>query len=100
MQRKDMAVARERGHLREDARTSYSELHLMNKQVSAAVAAFADLPDDALIPVGAVAGVRSGGVSTIWREVKDGRFPAPIKVGRATRWKCGDVRLWLRTRGA
>ena len=72
----------------------------MNKQALAAVAAFADLPDDALIPVGAVAVVRSGGVSTIWREVKDGRFPAPIKVGRATRWKCGDVRLWLRTRGA
>ena len=72
----------------------------MNKQTSAAVAAFADLPDEALINVNTVAVVRSGGVSTVWREAKDGRFPKPIRIGHSTRWRVGDVRQWLRTRGA
>ena len=72
----------------------------MNKQTSAAVAAFADLPDDALINVNTVAVVRSGGVSTVWRETKQGAFPKPIKIGHSTRWRVGDVRQWLRTRGA
>jgi prophage regulatory protein len=41
--------------------------------------------------------------SSIWREVKAGRFPAPVKLTeRATAWRWGDVLAWLeeRRRGA
>lgn len=27
------------------------------------------------------------GVSTIWRQVKKGNLPAPIRIGGSTRWK-------------
>jgi predicted DNA-binding transcriptional regulator AlpA len=34
--------------------------------------------------------------STLWREVAEGRFPAPIKLtARATAWRWGDVIAWL-----
>jgi len=34
--------------------------------------------------------------STIWQWVKDGKFPAPIKLGPATTcWKLSDVRRFL-----
>ena len=39
--------------------------------------------------------------STLWREVKAGRFPAPIKLTeRATAWRWGDVLAWLDERRA
>lgn len=34
--------------------------------------------------------------ATIWRKVKNGSFPAPIKLSeRVTAWKVDDVRAWL-----
>ena len=34
--------------------------------------------------------------STIFRKVRDGTFPAPVKVGkRALRWRESDVRAWI-----
>ena len=34
--------------------------------------------------------------SSLWREVKAGRFPKPIKLTeRATAWRWGDVKAWL-----
>lgn len=39
--------------------------------------------------------------STLWRKVKDGSFPAPVKLSaRITAWQVGDVRKWLETLGA
>lgn len=33
---------------------------------------------------------------TLWRKVKNGDFPKPLKLGpRITAWRCGDVRQWL-----
>jgi len=33
---------------------------------------------------------------TLWRKVKAGTFPQPVKLGeRITAWKVGDVRKWL-----
>jgi predicted DNA-binding transcriptional regulator AlpA len=29
--------------------------------------------------------------STLWREVKRGKLPAPIKVGTITRWRVSDL---------
>lgn len=31
------------------------------------------------------------GVSTWWDGVKKGRFPAPIRFGRSTRWRRADI---------
>jgi prophage regulatory protein len=34
--------------------------------------------------------------STIWRRVKLGTFPAPVRMGEnALRWRDQDVRIWL-----
>ncbi len=34
--------------------------------------------------------------STLWRRVRDGSFPQPVKLGeRFTCWRVGDVRAWL-----
>lgn len=34
--------------------------------------------------------------ATLWRMVREGRFPAPYKLGpNTTVWKCGEVRRYL-----
>jgi prophage regulatory protein len=39
--------------------------------------------------------------STLWRKVKDGTFPAPVKLSaRVTAWQVGTVRAWLESCGA
>ena len=38
---------------------------------------------------------------TLWREVKEGNFPRPIKLSkRVTAWKVGDIRAWVKAREA
>lgn len=35
---------------------------------------------------------------TLWRKVREGKFPAPVKLSEAiTAWRVGDVRGWLRS---
>jgi prophage regulatory protein len=35
--------------------------------------------------------------STLWRMIKEKRFPAPYKLGpNTTAWKCGEVREYLK----
>ena len=37
--------------------------------------------------------------STIFRKVRDGTFPAPVKAGkRALRWRESDIRVWIDSR--
>lgn len=31
----------------------------------------------------------------IYDQIKRGRFPAPVKVGRASLWEVGSLRAWL-----
>jgi len=31
---------------------------------------------------------------TIWRWVREGRFPSPIKINGSTRWKLSDIEAW------
>ncbi|MCW9044564.1 MAG: helix-turn-helix domain-containing protein [Pseudopelagicola sp.] len=31
------------------------------------------------------------GVSTVWAHAKAGKLPAPIKIGRASRWRKADI---------
>lgn len=38
---------------------------------------------------------------TLWRKVKDGTFPKPIKLSaRVTVWKIGEVRAWMTAQAA
>ena len=38
---------------------------------------------------------------TLWRKVKAGDFPKPIKLGeRITAWRVGDIRAWLNAKQA
>lgn len=38
---------------------------------------------------------------TLWRKVKAGSFPAPIKLSeRVTAWKVGEVRAWIEAQAA
>ncbi len=37
--------------------------------------------------------------ATLWRKVKNGEFPRPIKLSeRVTAWKVEDIRAWLNSR--
>ncbi len=37
--------------------------------------------------------------ATLWRQVKAGSFPAPVKLSqRVTAWRVEDVREWMRSR--
>lgn len=39
--------------------------------------------------------------ATLWRKVKDGSFPAPVKLSpRVTAWEVGKVREWIEARAA
>ncbi len=39
--------------------------------------------------------------STLWAKVKNGEFPAPVKLSaRVTAWRVSDVRRWMSERGA
>lgn len=39
--------------------------------------------------------------ATLWRKVKAGEFPAPVKLSqRVTAWKAEDVRAWIEKMGA
>lgn len=61
----------------------------------AALKAFESLPDSANVGIQVVQGLFDWGPSSVWRAVKDGRLPAPLKLGGSTRWNVGDLRRTL-----
>lgn len=32
--------------------------------------------------------------ATVWRWVREGRFPSPVKINGCTRWKLSDIEAW------
>lgn len=44
-----------------------------------------------MLRVQEVADMLGIGRSTVWANVKDGRLPAPVKIGGATRWRLADL---------
>lgn len=32
---------------------------------------------------------------SIWRWVKEGKFPAPVKVGRRSFWRASEIEAWV-----
>jgi predicted DNA-binding transcriptional regulator AlpA len=70
--------------------------------------AFDQLPDSALIreshlvpsPKRPGPAILPFSGPTLWRRVKAGQFPKPIKLSeRVTCWRVGDVRRWLAEQG-
>ncbi|PZO66278.1 MAG: transcriptional regulator [Pseudoxanthomonas suwonensis] len=58
------------------------------------------LPDFALVRERQVLPVLPFSSPTLWRRVKSGDFPQPVRLeGRMTAWKWGDVREWLEAQG-
>lgn len=55
----------------------------------------AELPGESLIDLDAVTRLVGMRRTWVYDAVKDGRFPAPLKIGTASRWRIGDVRRWL-----
>ena len=50
-----------------------------------------------LMTVADVSAELSLGVSTIWRRVKEGTFPSPIKTGGATRFFRSDIEAHIQS---
>ncbi|MFY9291716.1 MAG: AlpA family phage regulatory protein [Methylorubrum rhodinum] len=65
-------------------------------QTSAALADFERLPDAAFVRIPVVQALFACSDDTIWRRVKTGAMPAPVKLGpRTTAWRVGDLRAAL-----
>lgn len=57
---------------------------------------FDALPDVARVRLPVVCALFSRSDASVWRDVKSGRLPAPVKVGpRSTAWVVGDLRQAL-----
>lgn len=55
---------------------------------------------DALLRIKTVADATGLSSASIYRKLKIGQFPAPIRMGaRCTRWKAADVRAWIQAQG-
>lgn len=64
---------------------------------------FQRLPDDALIRLVHLMswGLVPFSASTLWRKVRQGEFPSPIKVSsQVTAWRVGSIRKWLQNPSA
>lgn len=58
------------------------------------------LPDEALLRERQLLnGIVPFSSPTLWRRVKAGRFPQPIRIDRMKCWRWGDVRQWLEAQG-
>ena len=58
----------------------------------AALVHFDELPDAAHVRAPIVAALRDISQVTVWRWVKAGKLPAPVRVGNTTTWRVGDLR--------
>jgi len=68
----------------------------LNSGEDVAIIGFDDLPDSAFVRLPTVAGLFAVTPSCIWKWVKSGRFPAPIKLGpQTTAWRVSAIRSAL-----
>lgn len=59
------------------------------------LAGFSNLPDDALARLPVVQAAYACSAATVWRRVKAGLIPAPVRIGRTTAWRVGEIRKAL-----
>lgn len=55
---------------------------------------------DRLLRVGEVARALGVSVRQVWKLTADRALPAPVKVGKSTRWRASDVQQWIRGEGS
>jgi predicted DNA-binding transcriptional regulator AlpA len=61
-----------------------------------ALAAFDSLPDSAFVRLPTVAALFATSTATVWRRVKSGQLPAPVKLGpQISAWRVGELRAVL-----
>ena len=61
------------------------------------ISKFDDLPSSALLNISEIKALAGRSNASIYRDVKLGRLPKPIKIGSSSsRWLVGDVRHYLK----
>ena len=61
--------------------------------IAPSLAHFDTLPESAHVRLPVVAALHSVGPATVWRWVKSGRLPPPVKLGpNTTAWRVGELR--------
>lgn len=57
---------------------------------------FKAAPDEAFVKIALVQSLFACSSATVWRRVKAGQLPAPVKLSeRSTAWRVGDLRAAL-----
>lgn len=70
--------------------------HSAEKQCSASIKKFSDLPDCAYVRLPEVMALFACSRATVWRWVRDHRIPAPKKLGaRISAWQVGELKATL-----
>lgn len=65
-------------------------------QIPEALKQFDELPGSAFVRLPVVLGLKGCSRVTLWRQIKDGTFPAAYKVGdRMVAWRVSEVRAAL-----
>lgn len=68
---------------------------------AAQLAQFDTLPESAHVRLSVVTALHGIGPATVWRWVKSGRLPAPVKLGpNTTAWRVGALRRSMAQAGA
>lgn len=66
-------------------------------RIDPALMAFDSLPDSSFVRLPVVRGLFACSPITVWRRVKAGTLPKPVKLSaRVTAWRVGDLREVLR----
>ena len=70
-------------------------------EISKPLLGFDTRPDTGFIRQPHVLEVVPFSAATLWRKVRAGTFPAPVKLSaRVTAWKCSDIRKWMEIQSA
>jgi hypothetical protein len=69
-----------------------NQKHEMRTESFEILSNFEALPSDALVRINVVAAHEACSGSTIWRRIRLGVFPKPVKQGGITAWRVGDIR--------
>ena len=60
------------------------------------ISMFDSMPNSALLNISEIRALAGRSNASIWRDVKAGRLPLPLKIGAgSSRWLVGDVRTYL-----
>lgn len=65
------------------------------EEIPAALKHFDSLPDTARVRLPVVQALTGRSATSIWRDVKAGRLPAPLRLGHTSAWSVGELRAVL-----